>query len=125
MGLTNTGRDFIAKAIINDTPTFFDNANTYIGVGDNDQGTAFNVEQTDLQGANKTRVNVDEAPVRTGNQLEFKSTFGSNIGNHIWNEWGVFNDVNAGEMLNRKVEPLGTKTGGTWVLTVTLAVNIG
>ena len=34
MPLTNAGRDFIAQAIINDSPTFFNNANAYLGVGD-------------------------------------------------------------------------------------------
>lgn len=123
MGLTNTGRDYIAKAIMNDTPTFFNGTNTRIGVGDSD--LAFDVTQTDLQGANKTRMLVDGVPVRTNNELEYKSIFGVSDANHDWKEWGVFNAQTDGEMLNRKVENLGTKSGGTWVLTVTLAVNIG
>ena len=123
MGLTNAGRDFIAKSIINDSPDFYDGSNAHIGVGD---GTAaFNSTQTDLQGAVKTRMLVDNTPIRTANQLEFKATYGSDDANHAWDEWGVFNAASGGEMLNRKVEPLGTKTGGLWVLTVTLAVNIG
>ncbi|MCF8012392.1 MAG: hypothetical protein K9L56_14055 [Clostridiales bacterium] len=124
MGLTNAGRDFIAKAIINEGGTnFFTLSNTYIGVGDG--STAFGVTQTDLQGTNKTRSVVDSAPVRTGNELEFVTTFGDAEAQHDWLEWGVFNASTGGEMLNRKVENLGTKTGGTWVLTVTLAVNVG
>ena len=123
MGLTNAGRDFIAKSIINDSPIFFDATNAHIGVGD---GTStFMVAQTDLQGTNKTRAIVDSAPIRTVNQLELKSSFGELEGNHAWEEWGIFNASTDGEMLNRKVESLGTKAGGVWVLTVTLAVNIG
>lgn len=122
MGLTNSGRDFIAKAIINDTPTFFDNTNAYIGVGDST--TAFAVIQTDLIGINKFRKGMDDTyPTRTNNELTFKSTFGTTDANFAWNEWGVFNASSAGEMLNRKVENLGTKSGGNWVLTVTLTIN--
>jgi hypothetical protein len=124
MGLTNSGRDFIAKSIINEgATTFFDGVNAHIGVGDG--VTAFAVTQTDLVGASKTRNIVDSAPARTVNEVEFVSTFGPLEAQHDWSEWGDFNASVGGEMLNRKVENLGTKTGGTWVLTVTLAVNVG
>lgn len=122
MALTNAGRDFIAQAIINDaTPTFFTNANAYIGVGDS--STAFAVGQTDLQAAtNKTRVAQEATyPQRTNNVLTFKSSFTG--ADWAWNEWGVFNASSAGTMLQRKVESLGTKSGGTWDLTVTLTVT--
>jgi hypothetical protein len=127
MGLTNAGRDFIAGAIINDSsPTFFDNTNAYIGVGDGD--TAFAVGQSDLQAAtNKVRVGMEDTyPSITDNAIDFKAEFGTDAANWQWNEWGVFNDSSAGTMLNRKVENLGTKVAGsTWVLTVTLTVGIG
>jgi len=124
MGLTNAGRDFIAKSIINEAGvTPYNEANAYIGVGSG--GTAFNVSQTDLVGASKTRKIVDNAPVRTNNEIEFITTFGTTEAQHDWLEWGVFNNTTGGEMINRKVENLGSKTGGTWVLTVTLSVNIG
>jgi len=64
-------------------------------------------------------------PTRTDNVLTFKSSFGSGDANFAWNEWGIFNDASAGTMLNRKVESLGTKSSGTWVLTVELTVSIG
>lgn len=125
MALTNAGRNFIAQAIINDTPTFFTNANARIGVGDS--STAFAASQTDLQAAtNKLRVAMESGfPTRTDNLLTFKSSFGSSEANYAWNEWGIFNDASAGVMLNRKVEALGTKSSGTWVLTVELTVTIG
>ena len=125
MALTNAGRNFIAQAIINDTPTFFTNANARIGVGDST--TAFAASQTDLQAAtNKLRAAMETGfPTRTDNLLTFKSSFGSSDANYAWNEWGIFNDASAGTMLNRKVEALGTKSGGTWILTVELTVTIG
>ena len=124
MALTTAGRNFIAQAIVNDTsPTFFSAANAYIGVGDDD--TAFNAAQTDLVATtNKKRIGMTtDWPKRTTNALEFKSTFGADDGNFVWKEWAVFNASTSGTMLNRKVEALGTKASGTWVLTVTLTVT--
>lgn len=127
MALTNAGRNFIASAIMNDgPPTFFDNSNAYIGVGDSN--TAYGAAQTDLQAAtNKLRKAMDATyPQRTDNVLTFRSTFGTSDANFSWNEWGVFNNSSGGSMLNRKVESLGTKTNvQTWEITVQLTVAIG
>lgn len=125
MGLTNAGRDFIAQAIVNaSSPTFFDNSNSYIGVGDSN--TAFAASQTDLQAAsNKTRKAMDATyPQRSTNVLTFRSTFGTSDANYAWEEWGVFNASSAGTMLSRKVESLGTKTSAqSWQMTGTLTVT--
>lgn len=126
MPLTNAGRDFIANAIINNgSPTFFTNAKAHLGVGDSN--TAFAATQTDLVATtNKLRKAMDATyPQITGNVITFKSTFGSSDANFTWAEWGVFNASSAGTMLSRKVEALGTKTTGTWVLTITETVSIG
>jgi hypothetical protein len=126
MALTNAGRDFLAQAAINDsTPTFFTNANAHIGVGDSN--TAYSAAQTDLQAStNKLRKAMDSTyPQRSSNALTFKSTFASGDANFAWQEWGVFNASSSGTMLNRKVESLGTKSSGTWVLTCTITVAIG
>jgi hypothetical protein len=124
MALTNAGRDLIAKAIIGDTYTIFNNANARIGVGDS--STAFAATQTDLQAAtNKLRKAMETAyPTRATNALTFRSLFGTTDANWAWNEWGVFNAASAGDMLSRKVESLGTKTSAqSWMLTVTLTVT--
>lgn len=126
MPLTNAGRDFIAKAIINNgSPTFFTNANAHLGVGDSN--TAFAATQTDLVAStNKLRKAMDSTyPQIADNVITFKSTFGTSDANFTWAEWGVFNASSAGTMLSRKVEALGTKTTGTWVLTITETVSIG
>ena len=126
MALTNAGRDFIAQALMNDsTPTFFTNANSYLGVGDS--STAYAAAQTDLQAAtNKLRKAMDSTyPQRATNVLTFKSTFADAEANFAWNEWAVFNASSSGTMLSRKVESLGTKASGTWVLTATITVSIG
>lgn len=125
MALTNAGRDFISQVIINDgSPVFFNNTNSHIGVGDST--TAFTASQTDLQASsNKARKGMEATfPTRTNNQLVFKSSFGTTDANFAWQEWGVFNASSGGVMLNRKVESLGSKNGGNWLLTVTLTINI-
>lgn len=122
MPLTNAGATLLAQAVMNDSPTFLNNANAYLGVGDS--STAFAAGQTDLQAAsNKTRKAMDATyPQRSGAQLTFRSTFGSGDANYTWAEWGSFNASSAGTMFTRKVEALGTKSGGTWELTATITL---
>jgi hypothetical protein len=117
MGLTNTGKEIIAKALMGDAITEFDHDNAYLGVGDSD--TAFNATQTDLQGANKKRVGMETSfPSRSTTAITWKSSFGADDGNWNWKENAVFNAASAGEMLARDVEDLGTKVqGAVWVLT--------
>ena len=124
MAMTTVGRDYIAQALVGEAFTAFNNANARIGVGDS--STAFAAGQTDLQApANKLRKAMDATyPQRAANVLTFRATFGTAEANFAWNEWGVFNAAAAGQMLNRKVESLGTKTSAqTWQLTVDLTLN--
>ena len=125
MALTNAGRDFVAQAVVNaSSPTFFNNANAHLGVGDS--STAFAATQTDLQAAtNKLRKAMEATyPTRAANVLTFRSLFGTGDANFAWNEWGVFNASSAATMLSRKVESLGTKTSAqSWQLTAELTVT--
>lgn len=103
--------------------TAFNNANAYLGVGDS--STAWATGQTDLQAAtNKLRAAMKATYPQTGTKKQtFASDFTSGQANWVWNEWAIFNDAAAGTMLNRKVEALGTKTTGTWTLTVDFALS--
>jgi hypothetical protein len=126
MGLTNAARDAIATAIVTGTlgVTTFNNANSYIGVGDS--ATAYANTQTDLQAAtNKFRKAMDATyPQQATNVLTFRSTFALADANYAWQEWGVFNAATVGTMLNRKAESLGTKAGTqSWQFTVTLTLT--
>ena len=124
MAMTTVGRDYITQALVGEAFTAFNNANARIGVGDS--STAFAAGQTDLQApANKLRKAMDATyPQRAANVLTFRATFGTAEANFAWNEWGVFNAAAAGQMLNRKVESLGTKTSAqTWQLIVDLTLN--
>lgn len=123
MPLLNSGRNHIASDLVGEAVTEFNNANSYIAVGNS--STAFAATQTDLVGASKTRKGMDATyPQRSTNVLTFKATFGTGDGNHAWDEWGVANASTGGTLLNRKVEALGTKTSAqTWAITVTLTVT--
>jgi hypothetical protein len=126
MPLTNAGRNFIAKAIIADSPTPFDNTNAYLGAGDST--TAFDVSHTDLQASsNKVRKAMEAGyPQRSTNVLTFRALFGTGEANFAWNEWALFNAAAAGEMLCRKVEALGTKANTqSWQLTAQITVAVG
>lgn len=121
MPITDAGRNFMVASTVAAASTPFNNANSYIGVGDST--TAYAAGQTDLQAAtNKMRKAMDATyPQTATNVVTFRSTFATTDANWAWQEWGVFNASSAGTMLNRKVESLGTKTSAqTWQFTVTL-----
>ena len=111
--------------------TEFDNTNAHIGVGDS--STAAAATQTDLQAAsNKFYEPMDATyPLHTDGtgtsanaQVTFKSTFETADANFAWQEWGIFNALSSGRMLNRKVQSLGTKTNSdTWSLTITITLS--
>lgn len=124
MALTDAGRNLMVQAAIGAGPTFFNNSNAYIGVGDST--TAFSASQTDLQASsNKLRKAMDATyPSGGSNVITFRATFGTSDANFAWQEWGVFNASSSGTMLNRKVESLGTKTSSqTWQFTVVLTFS--
>lgn len=126
MGMTNAYRDYLASATYTGSATAFNNANSYLGVGDS--STAFAATQTDLQaGANKLRKAMEATyPVLAANVLTFRSLYGTGEANFAWNEWGVFNALSGGTMMCRKVESLGTKTlAQSWQLTATITINAG
>ncbi len=123
MAITNAGAVLAATALINDSATFLNNANAYLGVGDS--STAFSAAHTDLQAAtNKLRKGMDSTyPLRSSGVLTFRSTFTTGEANFAWAEWGVFNASSSGTLFSRKVEALGTKTSAqTWQLTATVTV---
>lgn len=105
------------------TLTYFNNGNAYLGTGDS--ATAEAATQTDLQASsNKSRRPMDATyPTHTDGTtsgaatVRFQATWTS-TGNYAWNEFGIFNASTGGRMLSRKVQSLGTKTSGTWVLQV-------
>lgn len=124
MALTNAGRNIIAAMVVGEATTDFNAANARIGVGDS--ATAFAAAQTDLQAAtNKTRKAMNATyPTRATNVLAFQATFVEAEANYAWAEWGTFNAATGGDMLQRKVEALGTKPSTEqWRLTSTITIT--
>ena len=119
--LLNNGIDEIWDLICGDSANHFNNAGAQIGVGDS--STAANATQTDLQAAtNKIYKGMDSGyPASSGQKATFKASFGASEANYAWNEW-VVKQSTSGKCLNRKVETLGTKSGGTWVLQVDITL---
>ena len=121
--LVNAGIQLLEDLLIGAGGTAFNNANSYLGVGDSN--TAAAAGQTDLQAAtNKLRKAMDATyPSRSSQTITWRSTFASGDANFAWAEWAIFNNSSGGTMLSRKVESLGTKTTGSWVLTATLVIS--
>jgi hypothetical protein len=120
--LLNTGIDEMWDLIAGDSANHFNNASSQIGVGDSN--TAASPSQTDLQAAtNKTYKSMDTGyPTSTSQKATFKASFGSDDANYAWNEW-VVKQATSAKCLNRKVESLGTKSGGTWTLEVSITLS--
>lgn len=112
--------------------TAYNATNTRIGVGNGT--TSVSASDTDLSAAsgssNRQFKLVSGAPSISGNQISWTASFGDSIANFAWNEFGIDNGTSDGTtvtapLLNRKVPSpsLGTKSGGTWTLTVTITIS--
>jgi len=103
--------------------TPFNNANARIGVGD---GTdAESATQTGLTGTNQLYKGMDDGypTYGTDQKATWQATFDETEANWTWNEWTIDNGAAGGVNLNRKVENLGTKTTGVWVLRVSITLS--
>jgi hypothetical protein len=103
----------------------WNNANSYIGVGDS--STAAAATQTGLQAAaNKLNKAMDATyPLAAAAQAEvWRSTFGTADANWAWNEITVSNANDFTHALNRLVQTMGTKvSGATWIATLTITLS--
>jgi hypothetical protein len=120
--LLNTGIDEMWDLITGDSANHFNNASAQIGVGDSD--TAASPSQTDLQAeSNKAYKGMDSGyPTSTSQKATYRASFGADDANFDWNEW-VVKQSTSEVCLNRKVDSLGTKTGGTWTLQVDITLS--
>jgi hypothetical protein len=108
--------------------TDWDNTNARTGVGIS--STAPAATQTGLQGATTTYVGMDATyPQRTNQTVDWRSTYGSAVGNHAWEEFTVVDGADGDEggvddNLNRATSSEGTKTSGqTWILTISVTLS--
>lgn len=105
--------------------TAFNNANSYIGVGNSSQA-ATDVD-AGLIGASKFYKGMEATFPIVGaladKKCTWRSVFADGEANFPWAEWTVSNgNSDAADNLNRKVDALGTKTGGSWQLTVEIGL---
>jgi hypothetical protein len=117
------GINEIWKLVTGKSSSVFDSSMAMIGIGDSELQS--NANQSDLMaGENKSYRPMDVGyPSEPANgSVVFKATFGSNDGNHTWNEF-VIKNSETGICIDRGVQPMGSKVAGTiWVATVTLSI---
>lgn len=122
--LVNAGINALWNLGIGAGGSAFNNANSYLGVGDS--STAAAAAQTDLQAAtNKLRkaMNGGFPTAGTLQKASWQADFTGSEANYAWAEFAVFNASVAGTMLNRKVSAQGTKVSGqTWRLTLEITL---
>jgi hypothetical protein len=123
--LLNEGITELLKLLIGDVATAFNNANAYIGIGDNT--TAAVATQTGLQAAaNKAYMPMDSNyPQVIGQTVIFRATFGPDDGNYSWQEFSIANgNSDSAVNLNRKAENHGTKASpDTWVVQCSVTIS--
>ncbi len=123
--LLNEGITELLNLLIGATATAFNNANSYIGVGDST--TAEAASQTDLQATTNKLYKAMSAtyPSVSGQTVTFQSAFTGTDANYAWQEFTVSNTSSGtGKNLNRKVSAQGTKTSGqTWTVQLTVTLS--
>ena len=123
--LLNEGIALLLDLLIGAGGTAYNNANSYIGVGDS--STAEAASQTALQAASNKTYKAMEAtyPSRSAQTVTWRSIFGSSDANYAWNEFTIVNaSSDSGANLNRKVSAQGTKASGqTWTVDVSITIS--
>ena len=123
--LLNEGIQLLEDLLIGAGGTAYNNANSYLGVGDS--STAESASQTGLQAASNKTYKAMQAsyPQRSSQTVTWRSVFASGDANYAWNEFTIVNaSSDTGTNLNRKVSAQGTKASGqTWTLDVTVTIS--
>ncbi len=123
--LLNEGISSLLTLLIGGSETPFNNANTYVGVGDG--ATEATPNQTGLMGENKSYASMDATfPQVSGNTVTFRATFGPTSGNHAWREFTVSNgNSDTAKNLNRKVETAQRVKvePDTWVIQLQVTIS--
>lgn len=116
--LLNEGITALLNLLTGAAETAFNNANSYIGVGDSN--TAASASQTGLQAASNKTYKAMEAtyPTIAAQTVTFRSVFGTADANYAWEEFTIASgNSDTADNLNRKVSAQGTKASGqTWTV---------
>ena len=123
--LLRVGIEAIWTLVTGGAATAYSNANARLGVGNG--VTAAQDTDTDLLGASTEWKGMEAGYPIVGaladKKVTFRSIFGPTEGNFAWEEWAVDNGAAAHKLMNRKVEALGTKSAGSWQLTVEISLS--
>lgn len=122
--ILNAGATEMLKLICGTGGTAYNTSNAKIYVGTDT--TAENASQTGViaQSSNRAYANMDSGyPKVDGRTATFRASFGDDSANFAWNEASVTNGTGVGSVaMNRKVSTMGTKSGGTWTLQITISL---
>lgn len=121
--LLRVGIEAVWKLVTGGTATAYSNANARLGVGNDN--TAAQDTDTDLLGTAAWKAMESGYPIvgaLAEKKVTFRSIFGAAEGNFAWEEWAIDNGATAHKLMNRKVESLGTKSSGSWQLTVAVSL---
>lgn len=122
--LLNEGINRMLNLLIGGGGTNYNSTNARIGVGTSTVAAAKTQIGLQAAAASTAFKGMDSGfPSISGQTVSFKATFGDGEGNFAWQEWTIDNGATANENLNRKVVNLGTKTSGTWSLTVSIEIS--
>ena len=123
--LLNEGITALANLLTGAAETAFNNANSYIGVGDS--STAADAAQTGLQATTNKLYKAMEAgyPQISGQTITWRAVFTGTEANFDWNEFTVANgNSDTATNLNRRVSAQGTKASGqTWTVDVQITFS--
>jgi hypothetical protein len=122
----NEGINLMTSLLCGGAGTPYNNASTFIGVGDT--ATAAAATQTGLQGStNRAWAGMEAAfpAYGTNQQVVFNAIFGSGAANFAWNEFTVGNsNDDSGQNLLRATASKGTKQAGeSWTVTITVTFS--
>lgn len=122
----NEGINLLWTLVCGGAGTAYNNANSYIGVGDSTAAAV--ATQTGLQAVtNKLYKKVEAGyPTYGSNQKAvWRAVFNGNEANYAWQEFSLSNsDSNTGTNLNRKVSNQGTKvTSQIWTLQLEITLS--
>jgi len=110
-----------------DSASYFNQANTYIGVGTSTLAAASTHAGLQCTTASKVFVQASAGyPSRTSETIWYRALFGSNDANNSWAEFTICNGLSdaAGCNLNRAVSDQGVKASGqTWTIDVKITLD--
>lgn len=122
--ILDAGASEMLKLICGTGGTAYNNTNAKMYVGTDT--TPENASQTGViaQSSNRAYANMDGGyPQVDGRTATFRASFGDDSANFAWNEASISNGTGVGSVaMNRKVSTMGTKSGGTWTLQMTISL---